>query len=163
MPNSKRSAGIVASLSTAAVLSIIAIFLSGGAYSASSGEIVFSDVKEQTQQFMEWEKSIQLTPQQEARKKDALTAIPAPCCSDNSAYTCCCACNVSRTIWGLSNYMITEQDASAEKVRAKVTEWIGFVNPGGYKSGDTCYRGGGCRRAFKHDGCGGMSASHVQF
>lgn len=160
MPNSKRIPGIVAILSTAVVL---AIFLSGGAYSASSGEIVFSDVKEQTQQFMEWEKSIRLSPQQEARKKEALTAIPAPCCSDNSAYTCCCPCNVSRTIWGLSNYMITEQDASAEQIRSKVTEWIGFVNPGGYKSGDTCYRGGGCRRAFKHDGCGGMSASHVQF
>jgi len=160
VPNSKRIPGIVAILSTAVVL---AIFLSGGAYSASSGEIVFSDVKEQTQQFMEWEKSIRLSPQQEARKKEALTAIPAPCCSDNSAYTCCCPCNVSRTIWGLSNYMITEQDASAEQIRSKVTEWIGFVNPGGYKSGDTCYRGGGCRRAFKHDGCGGMSASHVQF
>ena len=157
---SKRGPGIAAILSVGVVLTM---FLSGGAYSASSDEIVFSDVEEQTRQFMEWEKTIRLTPEQEALKKEALGAIPAPCCSDNSAYTCCCPCNLSRTIWGLSNYLITKQDASAEKVRAKVIEWIGYVNPGGYKSGDTCYRRGGCRRAFKHDGCGGMSASHVVF
>ena len=157
---SKRGPGITAILSAGVVLTM---FLSGGAYSASSDEIVFSDVEAQTRQFMEWERTIRLTPEQEALKKEALGAIPAPCCSDNSAYTCCCPCNVSRTIWGLSNYLITKQNASAEKVRAMVTEWIGYVNPGGYKSGDTCYRGGGCRRAFKHDGCGGMSAGHVVF
>ena len=156
---SKRGPGFTAILSAGVVLAIV---LSGGAYSASSDEIAFSDVKEQTRQFMEWERTIRLTPQQEALKKEVLGAIPAPCCSDNSAYTCCCACNVSRTIWGLTNHLITEQDASAAKIRAKVTDWIGFVNPGGYKSGDACYRGG-CRRAFKHDGCGGMSASHVVF
>ena len=157
---SKRGPGITAILSAGVVLTM---FLSGGAYSASSDEIVFSDVEEQTRQFMEWERTIRLTPEQEALKKEALGAIPAPCCSDNSAYTCCCPCNLSRTIWGLSNYLITKQDASAERIRAKVTEWIGYVNPGGYKSGDTCYRRGGCRRAFKHDGCGGMSAGHVVF
>ena len=157
---SKRGPGITAILSAGVVLTM---FLSGGAYSASSDEIVFSDVEEQTRQFMEWERTIRLTPEQEALKKEALGAIPAPCCSDNSAYTCCCPCNLSRTIWGLSNYLITTQNASAERIRAKVTEWIGYVNPGGYKSGDTCYRGGGCRRAFKHDGCGGMSAGHVVF
>ena len=157
---SKRGPGITAILSAGVVLTM---FLSGGAYSASSDEIVFSDVEEQTRQFMEWERTIRLTPEQEALKKEALGAIPAPCCSDNSAYTCCCPCNLSRTIWGLSNYLITKQDASAERIRAKVTEWIGYVNPGGYTSGDTCYRRGGCRRAFKHDGCGGMSAGHVVF
>lgn len=156
---SKRGPGIKAILSAGVVLVIV---LLGGAYSASSGEIVFSDVKEQTRQFMEWEKTIQLTPQQEALKKEALSAIPAPCCSDNNAYTCCCACNVSRTIWGLTNRLITQQDASPEQIRAKVTEWVGFVNPGGYKSGDACYTGG-CPLAFKHDGCGGMSAGHVVF
>ena len=155
----KRGPGIRAILSAGVVLAIV---LSGGAYSASSDEIVYSDVKEQTRQFMEWEKTIRLTPQQEARKKEALSAIPAPCCSDNSAYTCCCACNVSRTIWGLTNHLITKQDASPEQIRAKVTEWVGFINPQGYKSGDTCYTAG-CPRAFKHDGCGGMSASHVVY
>ena len=156
---SKRGPRIRAILLAGVVLTMV---LWGGAYAASSGEIVFSDVREQTRQFMEWEKTIRLTPQQEALKKEALSAIPAPCCSDNNAYTCCCACNVSRTIWGLTNHLITQQDASPEQIRAKVTEWVGFVNPQGYKSGDTCYTGG-CRRAFKHDGCGGMSASHVVY
>lgn len=157
---SKRGPGMMAIL--AAGLAVV-IALSGAAHSASSDDIVFSDVKEQTRQFMEWERTIRLTPQQEAVKKEALGVIPAPCCSDNSAYTCCCPCNVSRTIWGLTKYLITKQDASPEKIRAKVTEWIGYVNPGGYKTGDTCYRRGGCLRAFKHDGCGGMKANQIVF
>ena len=109
---SKRGPGIAAILSVGVVLTM---FLSGGAYSASSDEIVFSDVEEQTRQFMEWERTIRLTPRQEALKKEALGAIPAPCCSDNSAYTCCCPCNLSRTIWGLSNYLITKQGREGEE------------------------------------------------
>jgi hypothetical protein len=124
-----------------------------------SAEIRFSDVEAQSREFMEWERTIKLTPDQEALKKVALEAIPAPCCSDNSAYTCCCSCNVSRTIWGLSNYMIAKQDAAPEAVREKVTEWVAFVNPAGY-SGKTCYIGG-CPRPFHKDGCGGMNANHL--
>jgi len=129
---------------------------------AGGEEIVFEDAERQTRQFMEWERSIRLTPRQEAVKKAALEPLPAPCCSDNSAYTCCCQCNISRTIWGLSNYLIAEQDAGASEVRSKAAEWIAFVNPDGY-SGDTCYRRRGCQRAFRHNGCGGMNPSHVVF
>lgn len=125
----------------------------------SGGEIVFSDVPSQSRQFMDWERTIPLSTEQEAVKKAALTAMPAPCCSDSSAYTCCCSCNVSRTIWGLSNYLIAKQGKSVKQVREKVSEWIKFVNPEGY-SGDSCYRGG-CPRAFKDNGCGGMKANHL--
>ncbi len=124
-----------------------------------SAEIRFSDVEAQSREFMEWERAVKLTPEQEQIKKAALEAIPAPCCSDNSAYTCCCPCNVSRTIWGLSNYMIARQDADAAAVRAKVEEWVAFVNPAGY-SGVTCYTGG-CARPFHKDGCGGMDANRL--
>ena len=124
-----------------------------------AAEIRFSDAAAQSREFMEWERTVKLTPEQEEVKKAALGAIPAPCCSDNSAYTCCCPCNVSRTIWGLSNYMIAKQDADAEAVRAKVKEWVAFVNPGGY-SGATCYTGG-CARPFHQDGCGGMDAGRL--
>ena len=127
--------------------------------SCSGGEIVFSDVPSQSRQFMDWERTIPLSAEQEAVKKIALTAMPAPCCSDKSAYTCCCSCNVSRTIWGLSNYLIAKQGKSEKEVREKVNEWIQFVNPEGY-SGDSCYRGG-CPRAFKDNGCGGMKANHL--
>ena len=141
------------------MLAVIA--LSVASLSATKDAIVFDDAKAQTRQFMDWEKTIRLTPQQEAIKKDALTRMPAPCCDDNSAYTCCCSCNVSRTIWGLSNYLIAKQGADAAIVEKRVNEWITFVNPNGY-GGKACYAGG-CARAFKHDGCGGMRRGNVVF
>ena len=75
---------------------VAVIVVSVASLPAAKDEIVFDDVKARTRQFMEWEKTIRLTPEQEAVKKAALTAMPAPCCDDNSAYTCCCSCNVSR-------------------------------------------------------------------
>jgi len=69
---------------------------------AGADEIQFSDLQRQTREFMGWHETIKLTPRQEAVKKAALEALPAPCCSEYSAYTCCCECNISRTIWGLS-------------------------------------------------------------
>lgn len=124
-----------------------------------AAEIHFHDVEAQSRRFIEWERAIALTPRQEQIKKAALEAIPAPCCSDNSAYTCCCPCNISRTIWGLSNYLIAKQNAGAEAVRAKVREWTAFINPDGY-SGTACYTGG-CARPFRKDGCGGMDAGRL--
>ena len=118
-------------------------------------------MKTQTRQFIEWQQTIKLTPAQEAIKKEALGAMPAPCCSDNSAYTCCCPCNVSRSMWGLTNYMIAEQNAGVKAIQAKVNEWVAFVNPEGY-SGDTCYRGG-CKRPFHKNGCGGMKPDQLTF
>lgn len=124
-----------------------------------AAEITFRSVEAQSRQFMRWHAEIQLSPAQEAVKKAALGPIPAPCCSDNSAYTCCCTCNISRTIWGLSQYMIAKQEATAEQVRAKVREWIAFINPKGF-SGSACYRGG-CPRPFSEGGCGGMDGSNL--
>jgi hypothetical protein len=144
----------------AALAAIVMIAVAGWPL-AGAEEIVFKDVKQQTGQFMEWYKTIKLTPQQESVKKAALTALPAPCCSDNTAYTCCCECNVSRTIWGLSHYLIAKQGASASQVTAKVKQWIAFVNPNGFE-GKACYSGG-CARPFAKDGCGGMNAAQVTF
>ena len=124
--------------------------------------IKFDDVRQQSLELMKYEQSIRLTPEQEAIKKEALTPLPAPCCSDNSAYTCCCPCNLSRTIWGLSNYLIAEHQYDAEKVRQKVEEWIAFINPQGF-SGDVCYSAGGCGRSFEHNGCGGMRPDRITF
>lgn len=121
--------------------------------------IEFRDVEAQSRQFMQWYEQVQLTDSQEAVKKAALEPLPAPCCSDNSAYTCCCTCNISRTVWGLSQYMIARQNATAAEVREKVREWIAFIGPNGY-SGSACYQGG-CARPFSEDGCGGMNAGHL--
>ena len=134
-------------------------FALASGYRLQGAEIEFRNVEEQSRQFMRWHEEIALTPAQERVKKAALGSIPAPCCSDNSAYTCCCPCNISRTIWGLSQYMIAKQDATAEQVRAKAREWIAFINPKGF-SGNACYTGG-CPRPFSEGGCGGMSASNL--
>ena len=150
--------GILQSFAALAAVVILAV----ASWPVSGAEeIVFKDVKQQTGQFMEWYKTIKLTPQQESIKKAALTALPAPCCSDNTAYTCCCECNVSRTIWGLSHYLIAKQGASATQVTAKVKQWIAFVNPNGFE-GKACYSGG-CARPFAKDGCGGMNPAQVTF
>ena len=38
---------------------------------------------------------------------------------------------MSRSVWGLSNYMIAKQEAGAVAVREKATEWIKFIAPMG--------------------------------
>jgi hypothetical protein len=126
---------------------------SGGGGGADTG-IVFHDVKSQAPEFISYYYSITLTPEQEKVKKDALTPLTAPCCSDFSMYTCCCPCNFSKTVWGLSNYLITEQNYTADQVNAAVSKWVLFTNEDGY-AGDACSMGR-CNYPFREDGCGGM-------
>lgn len=127
----------------------------------SNDPVAFTDVQADTARFMAWEQEIQLSPKQEAVKRAALEALPAACCGDNSAYTCCCPCNLSRSVWGLSQYLVAKQNYSAGQVKEKVAAWIEYVNPKGF-SGDSCYRGG-CPRPFSENGCGGMNPNHVNF
>jgi len=147
---------IVLSLVTVAFLTLPTA--SGTEGSASGEGLAFTDAKAQTEEFIGYYGSIDLDDTQEAIKKAALEPLPAPCCSDNSAYTCCCPCNLSKTIWGLSAYLITEEGANAETVRERVQEWIAFVNPDGF-SGNVCTTAGGCPRPFAKNGCGGMHGS----
>jgi len=149
---------------TASLVLILLAGVAGMAFAAAtaSSSVTFSDVEKQTREFIAYNDSIKLNAQQEAVKKKALEAIPAPCCSDNTAYTCCCPCNMAKSIWGLSAYLITEQGMGAEAVQSKVKEWIEFINPAGF-SGDVCYTAGGCSRAFKSNGCGGMHPSQLTF
>lgn len=131
----------------------------GIAASGTTQEMEFTDVRQQALQFIDYNNSISLTKQQEAVKREALTAIPAPCCSQYTAHTCCCPCNMAKTIWGLTNFLIAEQGYSADQVREKVTEWIQFINPSGF-SGDACFTGR-CDKPFNDNGCGGMDESKV--
>ena len=112
-------------------------------------------------EFIGYNSSIELTPDQEKVKKEALDAVPAPCCNDNTANTCCCPCNLAKTIWGLSHYLIARQGCDVEQVKETVRRWIVFINPHGF-SGDVCYTGG-CGRAFSRNGCGGMSEDEIIF
>jgi len=125
----------------------------------TDAKIELTDVREQTVEFIRYYETIKLNREQEAVKREALSALPAACCANNSAYTCCCVCNLSRTVWGLTAYLITEKGAGVEEVQTAVREWIQFVNPAGF-SGDSCFNGG-CMRSFAKNGCGGMQASRI--
>lgn len=99
--------------------------------------------------------SIQLTPEQEDVKKVALGPMPAACCKNSSALTCCCPCNLSKTVWGLSHHLIAVEGADAAGVRAGVEDWMRQINPRGH-DGTACYSGA-CGTSFGAGGCGGMS------
>jgi hypothetical protein len=144
------------------ILAIAILGLTAGyvlAETETSDLLDFSDRQARSVEFMRLYEEIALTPEQEAIKKEALEAIPAECCADNSAYTCCCPCNLSRTVWGLSAWLITERGADAETVRSEVQRWYGTVNENDFP-GDTCYTGG-CGKPFAEGGCGGMHPSRL--
>ena len=127
--------------------------------SAKSDELKFTDVKKQTVEFIGYYKSIQLTPEQENIKTEALKVIPASCCKKFSQATCCCVCNLSRSIWGLSKYLIARKNYDATQVRLAAQKWIDFTHPNGY-AGDSC-PAQRCGQAFHKDGCGGMGEQIV--
>ncbi|HSK75369.1 MAG TPA: CusA/CzcA family heavy metal efflux RND transporter [Thermoanaerobaculia bacterium] len=112
------------------------------------------DMKTEAVRYIEYYNSIRLTPEQEKVKNDALTKIPAPCCSENSIATCCCPCNMAKAVWGYSAYLITEKGYNAPQLEKAVRDWLGAANPSGF-TGDACHNGG-CARSFEHNGCGGM-------
>lgn len=118
--------------------------------------ITFYDVEKQTAEFIGYERSIKLTQEQQAIKAEALDSIQAPCCQDYSILTCCCECNLAKSVWGLSKYLIVQRQFDATRVKRAVEDWLQFTNPSGY-SGEACYRER-CNKPFKDDGCGGMSS-----
>jgi hypothetical protein len=121
----------------------------------------FYDVQKQTVEFIGYNTSITLTPEQQKIKDEALSAIPAPCCKDYSIKTCCCPCNMAKSVWGLANYLIVKQQFDLERLKQAVTEWLEFTNKNGY-NGTACFEGR-CEKPFANDGCGGMNESNVVF
>ncbi len=134
-------------------LAVLAGSVAGCSQPAAAFE--FTTPTEDAQRFLEWNREIVLTEAEDALMKEALTAMPAPCCSDRSAYTCCCPCNLAKSWWGLTKYLITEEAADVERIQSVVSEWFELVGPEKF-SGDICYTGG-CSRAWRNNGCGGMS------
>ncbi len=128
---------------------------------AVTSEMHFHDVRQQTREFHAHNRSISLTAEQRAVMDEALRGLPAPCCADKTAATCCCPCNMAKSWWGLSKYLIAERGYESDQVRKAVAEWIQFINPDGF-TGDACYTGG-CNRPFHENGCGGMSKGEVIF
>ncbi len=150
--------GLLRFLLASSLLVLVAVG-SSQAGNEEGAEVEFTDVRKHTKEFMGYFQTIKLTPEQEAVKREALSSLPAACCTNNSAYTCCCVCNLSRTVWGLSHHLIAERGFDAPAVRAAVVKWTSFVNPDGFR-GNTCYTGG-CGRSFAKSGCGGMRPNQV--
>ena len=121
--------------------------------------VTFHDLKSETEAFISYYHDISLSPEEMRVRDEALSPISAPCCDSYSAATCCCVCNLARSIWGLSNYLIHEKKYSAREVGGTVIEWLMFTNPKGY-SGNACFNGG-CGRPFYRDGCGGMAEERL--
>ena len=120
----------------------------------------FFDSASQAAEFIGYDRSIALTPEQQKLRDKALSSIPAACCDKFSQAICCCPCNLAKTVWGLSNYMIVRQHTGASELVGAVRAWLKFVNPKGF-TGDVCDSAGGCGRTFRDDGCGGMDEKNL--
>ena len=132
-----------------------------------------------TQQFIDWHNSIELSAEQLAIQDMALSSQVAPCCDEYPMSTCCCECNLARSVWGLSAYVITEKDYRVSQVEEAALQWLHFIRPDyyvasaleqkgmdpglwGFTTESTCFSGN-CNRPFYTEtssghlgGCGGM-------
>jgi len=132
-----------------------------------------------TQQFIDWYDSIDLSTERLAIRDMALSSQVAPCCDEYPMSTCCCECNLARSVWGLSAYLITEKDYGVSQVEEAALQWLHFIRPDyyvasaleqkgmdpelwGFTTESTCFSGN-CNRPFYTEtssghlgGCGGM-------
>lgn len=149
-----------------ALVAVLALMWSGhrliGETSGPTDESVATQpTRDAVERLLEYDDSIQLTPEQEAVRVAALEQLPAPCCSQFTAATCCCKCNMARATWGLAKHLIVDEGMNADQVRDEVADWHAAINPEGF-SGAACFNGG-CSRAFAKDGCGGMERNDLVF
>lgn len=107
------------------VLAVAALFAVPGIFAGTErgpdGRLVFRDLRLQTEQFIDYWSAIRLTPAQEHIKAEALDAIPAPCCKDYPMKTCCCPCNLAKSAWGFSHYLIAKRGYTVPEVKRAVT------------------------------------------
>lgn len=148
----------IAMILLALIISVQFVFAAAG---TSNKLIIFNDLQKQTCEFLGYYHSIQLSAAQEQVKKNVLSSMPAVCCKDYSMHTCCCTCNFSKALWGLSNYLIAKRNADEAQLKQAVLDWVAFTKPNGY-TGDGCYKGL-CGNPFHANGCGGMDESPLVF
>jgi len=135
---------------------------------------------ENTQQFIDWYNSIELSAEEQATRDVALGSLVAPCCDEYPMSTCCCECNLARSVWGLSAYLIAEQGYGVDPVQEAASQWLHFIRPDyyvgraleeegvdpkqwGFTTESSCFSGH-CDRPFYTEtssghlgGCGGMN------
>ena len=90
-------------------------FVSSWALAAAKEDFKFTDVRQHTAAFHQYDRTIKLTPAQQAIYREALEGLPAPCCQDNTALTCCCPCNSARAWWGLAKHLVADLGYDARK------------------------------------------------
>ncbi len=156
-PASNRLSRFVGAALPAALLA--AAFV-GFAMAGKASAVTRRDLAAETREYMK-RADAPLPPELQKVRDEVLSKIPAPCCAKFSAATCCCPCNLAKSIWGLASTMLVKQRASTKQLREAVLEWIRVNNPGGW-SGDACFTGG-CGRPFAKNGCGGMDERQVVF
>lgn len=134
---------------------------------------------ENTHQFIDWYNSIELSVEEQATRDMALSSLVAPCCDEYPMSTCCCECNLARSVWGLSAYLITEKGYGVNLVQEAASQWLHFIRPDyyvaraleeagidperlGFTTESSCFAGH-CERPFYTEmssshlgGCGGM-------
>jgi len=128
---------------------------------SKSDTLKFNDVKAQAKEFIADYRSIKLSPAQEKIKVEALSDISAPCCSTFPMATCCCPCNLAKSVWGLSSFLIAKKNYNVKQVKEAVIAWIQFTNPSGF-NGKACFQNR-CEAAFHKDGCGGMKEENFVY
>lgn len=128
--------------------------------------------------FVGWWYSLVPVADADPRYAEALSALVAPCCDDNTAFHCCCeteegqACNIIRSGKGLAAHLILNLDFTTDQVREGVLQWFRFarwdyyvaaemvargIDPTAYglTTEGSCYRGL-CSTPVSQGGCGGM-------
>jgi hypothetical protein len=128
-------------------------------------------------QFVDWWYTLVPSIEADARYYDALSALVAPCCDDNTAFRCCCetngqACNIIRSGKGLAAHLIQDLNFETEQIQTSVYEWFRFARPDYYLAVELDARGIGpedygltthgscyrqmCDTPISQGGCGGM-------
>lgn len=156
------AAGLVAGAAVLGVLVYALVWRTGPALTRMprTDAVSFVDARVQADEFISYYRSIALTREQQKVMDEALTPMRAPCCSEKSMATCCCPCNFAKSVWGLSKLLIGTHGYEATEVRAKVEDWVHFINPNGF-SGDVCSTRG-CNHPFEQNGCGGMDEANIR-
>ncbi len=85
-----------------------------------------------TQRFIDWYNTVALSPAQAKVRENALSPLVAPCCDEYPMSTCCCKCNLSQSVWGLSAHLIRDEGYSADQVRSAALQWLHFIRPDYY-------------------------------
>jgi len=93
---------LVAALAGLAAVAGFATPASAGPPKGAKKTVEFQNVRSDAERFIDFSSAITLTPAQARIRAEALTAIPAPCCSDYTMETCCCPCNLAKRVGAVS-------------------------------------------------------------